>query len=145
MTRDVIVLMWLFTLVLAGCGLGVAGVAISMGVEGDIGVLTIFVPIGVLTLYGTYLFAREAVRAQRAATDPAVANKMRVERKKRRALLPASALAVLSAAFMPGPGTLKVVAMVVAALGTFVAAAATVAPRRPRGDRTSSVSLWRHR
>jgi hypothetical protein len=136
------VLMWLFALLLAACGLGIGGLAIVMGAEGDLGVLAIFVPIAVLVLYGAYLFGRDALRALRVeeeladdqlgTPDPETEREFLAARKGRRAILPVALVVIVSAALAPGPGTFKVVAVVIAALGVFVGLAATVAPKRQR-------------
>lgn len=116
----------------AAIGLGFVGLGVGMAVEGQVAVGLVFaLPVGVLTLYGAYLFARTARRVP--GTDSAAD----VPAGRTHSVRPGFAVAVSSlfgVLFLPIPGTVKAVMVAVVVLGTVVGMAAQSDPPQRRRE-----------
>jgi Ca2+/Na+ antiporter len=129
----VVVLLAMFSALLTACGLGLFGLGLWMGVQAELAGGFLSCAVGLLTLYGAYLFGRASYPTRSVARDhpPTLA-----EVQGRRATVRVALLTGLgggaTATFSPDPGAAKVVGAIVLALGVVVGLAAQIEPRRAR-------------
>jgi hypothetical protein len=121
-----------FAALLLAAGLGLFGLGVGMSVEGELGGGLLSVVVGLLTLYGAYLFGR-ASRRLRAARD--LAPRQGLGAGTVGVAVTSVAVGSALALVAPIPGAEKVVCIVIAALGAVVALAAIAEPAKSRDPR----------
>jgi hypothetical protein len=118
----------LFSLILAACSVALGWAGVKVAIDGQPGGAAFLITIGVVTLYGTYLFARTAWRARKSSANDDDA------RTRQRSGLRFTAWYILAcvaiALALPVSGLAKVVIGVMAVAGSTVALAARIDPPR---------------
>jgi hypothetical protein len=125
--------MALFSALLVTCGLALFGLGTGMSVESELGAGFLSVCVGLLTLYGGYLFGRASWRTRSAVQKAQrTVSEVQAHRRKLKAGAALGLVSAASAMFVPAPGAFKVIVVVIAVLGVFVGLAAQVEPRKTR-------------
>jgi hypothetical protein len=126
-------LMALFSALLGACGLGLFGLGIGMSIENELAGGLISVAVGLLTLYGCYLFGRAAWRTQSAEKSGRLTTSdLRARRSKLKNGVAYGLISLVGVVFVPGPGTFKVILVVAVGLGVVVGLSAQVEPKKSR-------------
>jgi hypothetical protein len=125
--------MALFSALLVTCGLALFGLGIGMSVESELGAGLLSVFVGLLTLYGGYLFGRASWRTRSAVRKAQLTvSEVQAQRRKLKAGVALGVVSAASAMFVPAPGAFKVILVVTVVFGVFVALAARVEPTKTR-------------
>jgi hypothetical protein len=113
----VIVVFALFAVMLGAAGSGLVGLGAVMATRGEVGPGLLGVAIGLLVLYGAYLFARVARRTRRALlSDPCSPSERSDTRKRALAVFAYVLAAAAGSALMPAPIAVRVMAAIGALL-----------------------------
>jgi hypothetical protein len=131
----VIVVFALFAVMLGAAGFSLVGLGGVMATRGEVGAGLLSLAVGVLVLYGAYLFARVARRTRRALLSDPSSPIERSDTQKRALGVFAYAFAVAAgSALMPVPTPVRVIGVISALLVLPLLLAREFEPPKNRGS-----------